>query len=132
MLKKFSLSGLGKCIGNSMKSMHTDTWVYMVNCNSLERIILFLATTCMSKYDLFHVNVKKILYQQRNPQHLPHSPEKHHMCTAYNVLLSFSCFSPIKVWQIQVVEKSFMSEFSAINRNSKEKKATKRQKQKQK
>ena len=60
------------------EGMHTDAWVYMVNCNSPVRIILFLATTCMSKYDLFHVNVKKILYQKKNPQHLPHSPEKHH------------------------------------------------------
>ena len=118
------MSGLGKCIGNSMKSMHIDAWVYMVNCNSLERIILFLATTCMSKYDLFHVNVKRILYQKRNPQHLPCSPEKYHMFTAYNLLLSFSYFSPIKVWQfnfVVLVEKSFMSEFSVINHNSKEK-----------
>ena len=47
------------------EGMHTDAWVYMVNCNSPVRIILFLATTCMSKYDLFHVNVKKILYQKK-------------------------------------------------------------------
>ena len=83
------------------EGMHTDAWMYMVNCNSPVRIILFLATTCMSKYDLFHVNVKKILYQKKNPQHLLHSPEKYHMYTAYNVLLSFSYFSPMKVWQIQ-------------------------------
>lgn len=83
------------------EGMHTDAWVYMVNCNSPVRIILFLATTCMSKYDLFHVNVKKILYQKKNPQHLLHSPENYHMYTAYNVLLSFSYFSPIKVSQIQ-------------------------------
>ena len=46
------------------------------------------------------------------------------MYTAYNVLLSFSYFSPIKVWQfnfVVLVEKSFISEFSAINLNSKEK-----------
>ena len=47
------------------EGMHTNAWMYMVNCNSPVRIILFLATTCMSKYDLFHVNVKKILYQKK-------------------------------------------------------------------
>ena len=82
-----------------MKSMHIDAWVYMVNCNSLERIILFLATTCMSKYDLFHVNVKKILHQKKKIPNIYHTPQR--SIIAYNVLLSFSYFSPIKVWQIQ-------------------------------
>ena len=101
-----------------MKSMHIDVWVYMVNCNSLERIILFLATTCMSKYDLFHVNVKKILYQFITPQ-------RSIICTQLTMCsFHLAAFHPSKCGKfnfVVLVEKSFMSEFSAINLNCKEK-----------
>ena len=107
-----------------MKSMHIDVWVYMVNCNSLERIILFLATTCMSKYDLFHVNVKKILHQKKIPN-IYHTPQRSIICKQLTMcsfhLAAFHTSKCGKFSFVVLVEKSFMSEFSAINLNSKEK-----------